>query len=1765
LARRISVTIIGDSASLERSFKRASASGKAFAISMDSVGTAFNRAMRFMRTGGFVVGAGLLYATKMAVDYNQQMLLIQTQAGASAAEVKNLSKEVLQLSRTAPQGPVNLAKGLYHLESLGLRGARAFGTLKIASLAAGMGLANLEDASTALGGVVVTGIKGSENYQKAMGTIIATVGAGNVRLQDLAANIGNVTPAAAAAGITLTEMGAAMAVLTDRGFSAEEASTRLRFALTQLQRPTPAASKALADMGVKAVSLGSILRSPNGLLKVLTILETAVKKVGATRGYRDILTAFGGARSGIGILTLIQSLSQGLSSYQAKIVQVAHGEQQYAVNQKAYLESPAYRLHAAWNTIQSDLVKIGTSLIPLGVHGADAVAKIADAVDGVISKLSKAHGVRAKLNVVWSGVKDAAVRAERVLRTAIAGVDWKKVWSGAKGIDEGIKHRLASVDWKSVGGAIGKGLVDAVRVAITAGKKIAGALSDMFAQINWDKLGSKMGPGLASAVATAIGTLLDPMFWIKHWQLALSIGLTIFGGKFVEFGGELIGKMVGPLARVGEDIVLKLGGAIEKYSPKLADMFVNIMLKIPVWISKALGPVENMAKKLVKKLFDKLGTLATFAVKVTGLDVVINALAGWAAQLGKMFGKLGSTIESEIGSAFKQVEIDALSAARKIVDIFSHIPSFGGQWARDLKDSIDKTIAGLKGTTQKVAQSQAQGIGSRNTSGSTKSSAPGPEVVPAGMAAYDVGGKKVFIPGRATRPPVAPKPVAGGGGYDVGGKVVSTGTKDTRSTAEKTMIPKNPVTQPSGKNVPPLPDTSGLGGNLPVGSTTAKPKKSPAPTLTDVFPLSWQTIISKAKAAADVAAASPDIVVQFKGLEKLVATYQKAMVFLKAEMETGKKRLLQVKQEQTLTAGISTARKQINTLMTQAVDTARQQIGQLFSGPVLNPTAADTAARLGAPVPGSDAKQLVADLKAQTAQATSWMKDLTALQKRGAPPELVKELQAGGVADLPQVDALVKASKSVFGQFVAAFNKREAVAQQMATVNMQANVVHLTGLKVDSKAGAGTKGVPHPQTYRKPTTHVRARVPHFAAGGVVPGRGKGDTVPAVLTPGEVVLNAKQQSVLAKLLGTVPNPHTLMAHLEPGRAPTVRSSHTPFFPGQKPAYGSSAPGSRQPPVYILPKAGPSGDQAYAGWSPSQRAQVQNLSVQNQGGVIGTMFRQLATSLVPSVVRRIGANIANGNPALGGVTGGRAISDALNALMNFAPVGKVFAAAGLLIKIKTPEDVLRLYDAIKPVHELPEGKILADVQTEMAARRAVDARVGNKAVSSPARVRIPKAQKAGDVLQSIGAYDLEHGSTFRPDLYEKPRALSGGGFAQARNQKPMTSLIHDVGKPPRVHDTVPHPTNRFLPKEIEVPGSVRPPKYLFRAVSEADYQQALKRGFLKSDGRMNLDAREGTVAAFTDPTWYLPGKLASSKQGEHLGRVLRIKYRDSDGWLLDSDGYAKTQSAIPMSQIDLAPQFKTTKGTVPSSITGSPIEHISTEPTGVGLAKPKKTFGSIDPKNGFKDEPSVFHVSPVRNRLSIKKDGLRLDAARRFKESDPMANYVWTTFENAWKYATTGAQMQSDMDIFAIKSSALRGAAKDPFFEGAMGQRAKVVFGSKPGALAVPHDIPASDIKMAFANPWFSDKKLREMLASRAPKMAEGGVVSRPTLALIGERGPEAVIPLHRGSHSGSGTLVVVLDVDGREVARATLPHYQRMAKNSAAQVRGQNAGVVIGLH
>jgi hypothetical protein len=117
---------------------------------------------------------------------------------------------------------------------------------------------------------------------------------------------------------------------------------------------------------------------------------------------------------------------------------------------------------------------------------------------------------------------------------------------------------------------------------------------------------------------------------------------------------------------------------------------------------------------------------------------------------------------------------------------------------------------------------------------------------------------------------------------------------------------------------------------------------------------------------------------------------------------------------------------------------------------------------------------------------------------------------------------------------------------------------------------------------------------------------------------------------------------------------------------------------------------------------------------------------------------------------------------------------------------------------------------------------------------------------------------------------------------------------------------------------VPGSEKPIDYVYRAVSEEDYQNILKTGVMKSDGRMNLSADEGTVTSHRDPSYYLPGDTRSAPAGENPGRILKIKVREGDGWHLDGrDSYIKTSEPIPVDRIEMvSPKIVKNKVVTPS---------------------------------------------------------------------------------------------------------------------------------------------------------------------------------------------------------------------------------------------------------
>jgi hypothetical protein len=73
----------------------------------------------------------------------------------------------------------------------------------------------------------------------------------------------------------------------------------------------------------------------------------------------------------------------------------------------------------------------------------------------------------------------------------------------------------------------------------------------------------------------------------------------------------------------------------------------------------------------------------------------------------------------------------------------------------------------------------------------------------------------------------------------------------------------------------------------------------------------------------------------------------------------------------------------------------------------------------------------------------------------------------------------------------------------------------------------------------------------------------------------------------------------------------------------------------------------------------------------------------------------------------------------------------------------------------------------------------------------------------------------------------------------------------------------------------------------------------------------------------------------------------------------------------------------------------------------------------------------------------------------------------------------------------------------------------------------------------------------------PMLAAGGIVTGPTLAMIGEAGPEAVIPLDRMSQMGGGGTTVNINVNGGDPQSVVNALRTYMRQNGSVPIRVSN--------
>lgn len=175
-----------------------------------------------------------------------------------------------------------------------------------------------------------------------------------------------------------------------------------------------------------------------------------------------------------------------------------------------------------------------------------------------------------------------------------------------------------------------------------------------------------------------------------------------------------------------------------------------------------------------------------------------------------------------------------------------------------------------------------------------------------------------------------------------------------------------------------------------------------------------------------------------EGTDKVKAAHKKQVDALKEREKTLKSRI-----------------QEITGQFKEAIGTAREGIGQLFGGPILNPADDPAKAKqtLGVTNQGATAKNIIADLRAQTAQSKRFQRDINRVVggsglSKSQRNQLRKELTEGGPGTIGTLEGLLKGGPGALKEFGKAFAGREAQAQAVGTVNMRSRLVQLHAARV---------------------------------------------------------------------------------------------------------------------------------------------------------------------------------------------------------------------------------------------------------------------------------------------------------------------------------------------------------------------------------------------------------------------------------------------------------------------------------------------------------------------------------------------------------------------------------------------------------------------------------------------------------------------------------------------------------------------------------------------
>lgn len=277
---------------------------KAFSDSSKEWGKQVTGMGKMLAGGGATITAGLALTGRQYLNFNKAMRNTNSIAKESEPAFAATSEEVRRLAvelRTG-QGVQGFADALYDINSSGFQGADGLKMLRLSAVGAKAGLTDVHTVSEGLGQALNSYGASIDSAQHFQDVFFNTIDKGVITAEQLYSNLGQVTSLAASSKVPIEELGAAIAVMTQRGARPTVAMTGLRQLIYKLASPGKEARQILHQLGYQ---MDETALETQGLTKVLQGLFKA------TGGRKELLAPILGSDEAVTAATQLMGADNG--------------------------------------------------------------------------------------------------------------------------------------------------------------------------------------------------------------------------------------------------------------------------------------------------------------------------------------------------------------------------------------------------------------------------------------------------------------------------------------------------------------------------------------------------------------------------------------------------------------------------------------------------------------------------------------------------------------------------------------------------------------------------------------------------------------------------------------------------------------------------------------------------------------------------------------------------------------------------------------------------------------------------------------------------------------------------------------------------------------------------------------------------------------------------------------------------------------------------------------------------------------------------------------------------------------------------------------------------------------------------------------------------------------------------------------------------------------------------------------------------------------